>query len=199
MGLFSKPILTSKRRKSLDSFRAHAVKALKELAKTASDKISREIFEGMVYSVESTPIYFYPRKVLKATFLPGTGIPISATMGENVNQIQIIQQGSQQYLIRTNFINLPAEHVFEGEKLSMNGIFTLSHEYAHFPKPLISEFASRHGILHETAEELIADILSAKLAVKLGYPKEHVLEHFAGREIVYGRFPFKKFIENAVK
>lgn len=199
MGLFSKPILTGKRRKSLDSFRQHAVKALKDLAKNAPDSLSREIFEGMIYSVESTPIYFYPRKVLKATFLPGTSIPISATMGENVNQIQIIQQGSHQYLIRTNFINLPAEHVFEGEKLSMNGIFTLSHEYAHFPKPSISEFASKHGILHETAEELIADILSAKLAVKLGYPKEHVLKHFSGREIVYGMFPFRKFIENAVK
>lgn len=199
MGLFEKPILTGKRKKALEGFRKNAISALKDLSKKAKDDVSKAIFDRMVYSVEKTPIYFFPRKVLKATFLPGTNIPVAATMGENVSKFKIFHEGERDFFVRDNYINLPAGHVFSGDNLSMNGIFTLAHEYAHFPKPAIAEFARLHHLSHERAEELVADILSAKLCVKMGFPKEHVLGHFIGREIVYGNFPFWKFIENAVK
>jgi hypothetical protein len=196
---FKKPILTNKRKKALDEFRKNAAKALEELQTQAQDSLSREIYGHMIRNVEHTPIRFFPRKNLREKLFAASGRVFgSVVKGEHVNQIRIYQQGSRVWAVKSDFINLPAEHVFEGNKLTISGIFTLAHEYAHFPKPALLAFASQHRMGYEQAEELLADVLSAKLAVKMGYPRERVLEHFAGREIVYGRIPFRTFILKAV-
>jgi hypothetical protein len=196
---FRKPVLSKKRKKALDEFRKQAVRALEELRGEASDALSKEIYAHMIWNVEHTPIYFYPRRALRERIFSVSGrVLASVVKGEHVNQIRIYQRGSKMFVVKSDFINLPSEHIFEGDSLTMAGIFTLAHEYAHFPKPALSAFAARRGMGLEQAEELLADVLAAKLAVKMGYPKEHVLQHFAGREIVYGRIPFRAFILKAV-
>lgn len=196
---FKKPILSKKRKSALDQFRQHAVSALEELRKEAADNLSREIYASMIGNVERTPIHFYPSRNLRERIFAARGrIFGSVVKGEHVNQIRIFQQGSRVWAVKSDFINLPAEHIFDGDKLTISGIFTLAHEYAHFPKPALQQFAVHNKMDYEQAEELLADVLSAKLAVKMGYPKENVLQQFAGREIVYGRVPFRAFILKAV-
>ena len=199
MFFFKKKILTKERIKAVNDFRKTAVKALKELEKSTKDQASKVVYKRMLRNVQTTPVYFYPRRNMKETvFKAGNRIFSSVVKGEHVNVIKILQKGSQRFLLKSDFINLPAEHMFDGDKMTIEGIFTLSHEYAHFPKPALGRFAKANKITFTQAEELMADTLSAKLAVKMGYPKEFVLGHFYGRELVYGKIPFKRFIWNAV-
>jgi hypothetical protein len=135
---------------------------------------------------------FYPRKVLRAD----RG---SVTMGEHVRGVNVVQEGKNQFFVKTDYINLPADHIFYDDKLTLSGIFTLAHEYGHFPKPLLLRFAARHNLTSEQAEELMADILSAKLSLAMGFPINKVMLHFSGREIVYGGFPFRKYILGALQ
>ncbi|MBU0661864.1 hypothetical protein KKH30_02520 [Candidatus Micrarchaeota archaeon] len=200
MGLFrEKRIITKKRERALDNFRKQAVKALEELRKGAKHRNIKNLYDTMIYNVENTPVVFYPRRNLRS-FVQRVGNKLfgSVTKGENVNRIWVVQKGNNKFIVRDNYINMPAEHVFDGENLTIDGIFTLSHEYAHFDKPHLGVFADSLGIDPHTAEELMADILSAKLAVKMGYPKKRVLGHFTGRGIVYGSFPFEKYISSAI-
>ena len=199
MGFFNKPILSKKRRKALDEFRKHAVTALKELEKAAKDDLSKQIYSSMIHNVEHTPIHFYPKRNLHERIISGGGrIFASVVKGEHVNQIKIYQKGNQMFVVKSDYINLPAGHVFDGDRLTINGIFTLAHEYAHFPKPALVGFAKANKMGYKQAEELMADVLAAKLAVKMGYPKGHVLDHFSGRGIVYGSVPFRAFILKAI-
>ncbi len=200
MSLFSKPVLTKKRRKALDSFLSNAAKALNELKREARTQIVRDMFELMLENVARTPIYFYPSRVLRANYYrKGNRVGVSVTQGENVSYYRVIQIGGLRRVERKSYINLPAGHVFSGDKMTLDGILTLCHEYAHFPKPKLLEFAEKHAMDAGTAEELLADVLSAKLAVKMGFPKREVMAHFAGREIVYGAIPFRDFILRAIQ
>lgn len=198
--IFHKTALSSKRKDALTAFRRDAVEALKFLQKTAKTKLDARLYELMENNVRNTPIMFYPRRILrKKTYRIGPYVSSSVTMGEHVNTIKVMQQGKQVFVIRSHFINLPSEHLFDEDKLTISGLFTLAHEYAHFPKPAIGKFAAENKLSVGQAEELLADMLAAKLAVTLGYSKEHVLHHFAGREIVYGGFPFRKWIQRVCK
>jgi len=199
MAFFRKPILDNERTKALETFRDRASQTLKQLEKKSKSDVEKALYARMRQNVVNTPIYFYPRKSLKEKIMfKGGRVYASVVKGENVNAIKIFQKGSQRFVVKSNYINMPAEHVFDGSKLTVEGIFTLAHEYAHFPKQNLGRFASAKKISYEQAEELFADILSAKLAVEMGYPKENILKHFKGREIVYGSIPFKKLIWNAV-
>ncbi len=199
MAFFNKPILDRERVGALDNFRVSAVKALEDLGKSAKNDLEKALFARMKLNVQCTPIYFYPRETLKEKIFHAHGrVLASVVKGEHVNVIKIFQKGKQRFFVKSNYINMPAEHVFEGSKLSVDGIFTLAHEYAHFPKPSLQKFAKANKISLEQAEELLADTLSAKLAVAMGYPKEKVLMHFHGRQLVYGGIPFKRLIWNAI-
>jgi len=172
---------------------------LDELGRNAKTDLEKALFARMKRNVQHTPIFFYPRKTLKERIFHSRGRTFTSVVkGEHVNVIKIFQKGSKRFAVVDNYINMPAEHVFNAGNLTVAGIFTLAHEYAHFPKPALSKFASANRISGEQAEELLADTLSAKLAVAMGYPKELVLGHFKGRELVYGQIPFKKLIWNAV-
>jgi len=200
MFFFKKPLLSKERKKALDGFREQAVSALAEMEKASKDGLSQELYAGMRRNVENTPIIFYPRKTLKEKIYKFRGRVFgSVVKGEHVNQIRIYQKGRQRFVVQSNYINMPAFHVFEGNRLTVDGIFTLAHEYAHFPKPALGAFARANEMSYEQAEELLADALSAKLAVKLGYPREKVLGRFSGRGLVYGRIPFRKFIQKAAE
>ena len=199
MGFFKKRILTKKRKKALDTFRETALKALEELKRGSKDSLSKQIYVGMIQNVKHTPIKFFPRRSLRETIFSGGGrVFASVVKGEHVNQIKIYQKGNQLFVVKSDYINLPAGHVFDGDRLTINGIFTLAHEYAHFPKPALVGFAKANKMGYKQAEELMADVLAAKLAVKMGYPKGHVLDHFSGRGIVYGSVPFRAFILKAI-
>ncbi len=199
MGFFKKRILSKKRKKAIDEFRKNAVRALEELKRDSKDSLSRQIYSKMIHNVEHTTIKFFPRRSLRETIFGGGGrIFASVVKGEHVNQIKIYQKGNQMFVVKSDFINLPAGHVFNKDRLTIDGIFTLSHEYAHFPKPALVGFAKANAMSYDQAEELFADMLSAKLAVKLGYPKDKILNHFSGRGIVYGRVPFRAFILKAI-
>ncbi len=196
---FKNRVLTKKRKKALDGFRKNAAKALDDLSRETKDRSTQDLYRIMQQNIRETPIVFYPRRSIRETiFRAGGRIFGSVTKGEHVHQIQIVQKGEQRFLVKSHYINLPSEHVFDGDKLSIDGVFTLAHEYGHFEKAAISDFAINNKMSEEQAEELIADILSAKLCVKIGYDREHVLSHFAGRGIVYGRIPFEKYILKAV-
>lgn len=200
MAVFGKRILTKKRKQALDAFRAQAINALEKLKKNAKSELERLLFERMQINIERMPIFFYPSGTLRYSLQRvGNKLGISLVRGENVTLFKIIQIGGRRLVIRENFINLPAEHIFSGEKLSLDGILTLCHEYAHFPKPMLASFAKAIKLRPEQAEELLADMLAAKLAVALGFKKHDVLIHFAGREIVYGRFPYFAYIERAME
>ena len=160
----------------------------------------KELYYEMQENIERTPLFFYDAQNLRSNaYRIGNRIFSSVTKGEHVRQIMVYQKGPVKYIESKNYINLPAEHIFKGEKMSIDGIFTLAHEYGHFPKKHLRVFAEAYSLNSEQAEELLADILSAKLAVKMGYPKEKVLKHYIGRDIVYGTFPFWQFIRDAVK
>jgi len=199
MGIFGSSILTKGRKKALDEFRKNAILVLEKLAKNAKDGTTRELYMHMQRNVLRTPIWFYPSASLTKKIEISHGMVFaSVTKGENVNLIKLIQTPKGSVIVRSNYINLPAEHIFFGDKMSVQGIFTIAHEYAHFPKPKISEFAKGLRISAENAEELLADIMASKLAVALGYPKEGVLALLSGRQLVYGAFPFEKFILKAI-
>lgn len=200
MGFFGpKPILTKKREKALDEFRAHAVAALEELKRSTKDANVRDLYENMIYNIERTPIFFHPlRNLHEMLYRIGNMVFGSVTKGESVERVAVVQKGSQRFFIREHYINLPAEHIFDGDRLDLDGIFTLAHEYAHFGKPLLEEFAASLRISPNVAEELLADTLCAKLAARMGFPKSEVLAHFEGREVVYGSFPFRKYLARAI-
>lgn len=202
MGFWQKPIITRKRKKQLDIFRKAALWALDDLAKKAPNEDVRFLYERMAHNVKNTRIVFHDRKNLKEKIFRFGGriVGKSVTKGEHVNTVTIQQMGDQKFMIKDDYINLPAHHVFDGEKLSIDGIFTLAHEYGHFPKGENAEsFAVAYGLSESQSEELLADLLSAKLAARMGYPKDRILHHFRGREAVYGGYPFKEMIRKAVE
>lgn len=199
MGFFRKPVLDRERARALDDFRAGAAKALEELGKNAKSDLEKSLFARMKTNVQRTPINFYPRKSLKERIFHSHGRTFASVVkGEHVNVIKIYQKGNKRFVISDNYINMPAEHVFDGSRLTIEGIFTLAHEYAHFPKPALGKFAMANSISYGQAEELLADTLGARLAVAMGFPKGLVLTQLQGRELVYGSIPFKKLVWNAV-
>lgn len=198
--LLGHQILNDKRRDAVTAFRKKAIATLEELARESKSEIDKELYYHMIENVKNNPLVFYPRKNIKEEIVNyGPFQSVSVTKGEHVNAYTQITQGSKQYVVKSDYINLPAEHVFHGDKMTVDGVFTIAHEYAHFPKPVLGPFAQRYRLNHEQAEELAADILSAKLAAKLGFSEEQIMPHFYGREIVYGSFPFMAWIKKVVE
>ncbi len=198
--LFGHNILTEKRKKAVTAFRERAISTLEELARESKSEIDKELYYHMIENVRNNPLVFYPRKNIKEEVVNyGPFQSVSVTKGEHVNAYTQITKGAQQYIVKSDYINLPAEHVFHGDRMTVDGVFTIAHEYAHFPKPVLGSFAQRYRLNHEQAEELAADILSAKLAAKLGFSESQIMPHFYGREIVYGSFPFMAWIKKVVE
>ena len=196
----NKKIISNKRKQVLDGFRKQAIKALNELAKKSKDDFEKNLYYAMQDSINGTPIHFYPKTSLRGkVYRAGGKVFSSVTMGENVKQIRVIQYGNRFYLQSKAHINFPSERLFSGDSLTLPGVFTLSHEYAHFPKPGVKEFAFHNNMTLEQAEEFLSDMLAAKLSKQLGFSHAQIVSQLHGREIVYGGIPFKQMIMKALK
>lgn len=192
-------ILSKKRIHEFESLRKNALKALHELSKETKSHNSKAIYSRMADNVKQLPFFFYPSPVLRqSAVIKGNKVFYSRVMGENVTSYKIITKGRQQTILKSNYIKIPAEHVFYGDKLTLDGILTICHEYGHFPKRHLHRFASELGITYDSAEELLADTLAAKVAVKMGHNRHAVLSHFHGRGVVYGFFPYKEYLRRAI-
>lgn len=186
------PILTKERIKMLNEFRKKLIKVLKELIKKEKNPFIRDAFEETLQNVELLPIKFIPSKVLAARYgVVGGTIIGSVVKGQQLNQIIIVQKGMNKYVIRRREIDLPAGHLFKGNKLAWDGVHTLMHEYCHSLRNL-NVLAEKLKLSNEQAEELIADLLSARIALEMNFPKEVILSFYSGRDFVYGGFPFRE-------
>ena len=198
-GLFQERMLSKKRVHSLTEFRKMAVQALGYLINHAKSDYEKGLYILMKQNVHETKLIFHAGHSLSGMAKRvGNSLVYGVTKGEHVNQIQLVQKGKSVFLIRNHYINLPADHIFDGERLSFQGLITLSHEYAHFPKRNLRGFANHFGVDMEQSEELIADMLAARLAKTLGFKEHDIIRHFDGREIVYLGFPLREFIKRAV-
>ncbi len=199
MGFFEKPVLTKKRRGQLDKFRENAVKAIEEMIKEEKNETIRNALDTALSNVENTPLKFYPRRSLRSAIYSTRGRVFGSMLkGLSVNRIAVMQKGPKMFVIRSRHIELPAEHLFEGDRLTLDGVHTLMHEYCHSVRN-VSEFAEKLKLSPEQAEELIADLLSARIAVKMGIERETVYGFYGGRGMVYGGFPFHEMLKRALK
>jgi hypothetical protein len=192
-------ILTKERVKEIEKLRKKAKEALKELIKETKNKEIKEWYKQVLYNIENIPVGFFPRKVLSARIAKiGNRLIGSIIKGQQVSSIQVMQIGKNIVVKGSRWIELPADLVFKGNHITMEGIMTLMHEYSHFPRKT-SGFAKAMGLSHRHAEELIADLVSAKVARKMGLPKEEIKLIGLERVGYYGRFPFKELFEKAIK
>ncbi len=170
--------IKEKRIENLRKTRNVLLETVKEMEKEAKTDIEKRYYKEMVKSIENTPVFFVPGKVLSAR---KTNQGTSAIMGGNVVKVFFEKQKG---LVRQNYIVLPSKHLFEGSKLSKQGLLTLLHEYGH---------------LQGNAGERIADALMLNIGLRLGLPKESVLRHFSGRHEILGQaYPLyiKKILES---
>jgi len=189
-------ILSRERVKALEEFRRKLIEVLEDSIKKEKNAAIRQAYSNALFNAESIPIKFVPAKALSsAVFIAGNRMVTSVVKGQQVNQIILVQKGKNKYLIKRREIDLPAWHLFEGNKLAWNGVHTLMHEYCHGMRELNS-FALKLNLSYEQAEELIADLLSAKIALKMNFPKERILSFYHGRESLYGSFPFWETLKN---
>ncbi len=191
-------ILSKERKKALDKFREKAIHTVKEMIKEEKNPVLKKAFTQTLKNIASLPLEFYPRKYLSARFARSGKMVIGSIIkGQQVSKIIVYEKGLDKRVIIQSKIQLPAEYIFEGNKLSLNGIHTLMHEYCHFPRDVRS-FAQGLNISEEQAEELIADLVSARISVKMGMEKEKVYSFYSGRDAVFYPFPFRRVLEKVL-
>jgi len=161
----------------------------------------RAAYERTLKNIEVVPINFFPKKNLfHSIYKWGKQVFTSEVLGEHRQEISVIRKGNKIIAVQgRRIIDIPAEHFFHENKLSWQGVHTLMHELCHDPMRNNLEFSKQVHLNHEQAEELTADLLSAKIGVKMGMSRERVLGFYHGREGVYGGFPFRESLERAIK
>ncbi len=176
-------LLSSQRRNALNNLQQYVVLAVKELREQAPPNL-KGLYEGLLNSIRNTKIYFYDRQELARQ----GGF---ATMGEHQELMEIRRGGfkGNQITIKRGpeIINIPTHYFFYGDKITASGLITLLHEWGHFKKN-IDPFAIQVGLPRKPAEEFLADILSAKVATKMGFKKEYVMQHYVGRIPLFAPF-----------
>ena len=119
------------------------------------------------------------------------------TQAEHKQDIKIVREGNLVKVIpEREIIEMPLELLFRGDKVTWKGLHTLIHEMSHDPLRDASEL-KKLGLDRTQREEFVTDLLSARIAIKMDYPRENIYELYKGRESVYGRFPFMKALEKA--
>jgi hypothetical protein len=194
-------ILNKERIRNLNFFRKKMQKAIKEMIKLEKNETLKAAYERALINLETVPINFYPKKTLMSTvFRIGKHIISSEILGEHKQNFQVIRKGKEFIVIpEGRVIDLPAEHFFHGNELEWKGVHTLMHEICHDPLRNVFEFSQQIHLNANQTEELIADLMSAKIAIKMGFSREKVLALYHGRESVYGRFPFREMLEKATE
>jgi hypothetical protein len=194
-------ILTKERVRNLNYFREQMKKAVEEMIKRENNPTLKRAYERVLLNLETVPINFYPKKtLLTAIFRIGKHFIASEILGEHKQTVKVIRKGNRFVVVpEGRIIEIPAEHFFYGNKLTWKGVHTLMHEMCHDPLRNVFEFSREIHLTPSQTEELIADLLSARIAIKMGFPREKVLSLYHGREMVYGKFPFRKMLEKATK
>ncbi len=202
MALFEEPILSKERTKELDKFMQGTISTLLQLADESATKREQEIYLRMAKEAAKIKFLFYDKKALKQSVKKvGDKIYGYAIMGERVSQMTLVTQGDKKKILRKDYINMPAEHVFHEDMIATKGALTLWHELAHFGgKSHFRRYIERLGIPYHASEEAAADFLAAKVARRQGFSEDTIKEHSVGRAGVFGRsFPrYWKILEGIV-
>jgi len=148
-------VLNEERKRNLAITRMLILGALDEMI---NDNMNNPRMKSLYISVKQNvlvlPINVRPGNVLEG----GYGY---ATMGENVKRISA--SGAIQ-----SAIFLPEEHLFDGDRISYDGLLTLLHEYSHVTlAPHAQMFANSLGLEGELTDEFFADTVAAKIAKKM--------------------------------
>ncbi|MFH1663759.1 MAG: hypothetical protein ABH986_03035 [archaeon] len=193
--------MSRERVRTLNYFRKKMQAAVQEMIKHENNSVLREAFERALTNLETVPINFYPKDSLSRTvFQIGKHFIASEVLGEHKQNIRLVRQGGLLKVVpEGRLIEIPADHFFHGNIPSWEGMKTLMHEICHDPTRNVFEFSREIHLTPNQAEELIADLMSAKIAVRMGFPREKVLSLYHGREGIYGRFPYRKAIEKATE
>ena len=194
-------VLNRNRVKNLNVFRQKMQWAVKDMIKHEKNPTLKTAYERTLTNLETVPINFYPKDSLSRTvFQIGKHFFTSEVLGEHKQNIRVIRNGNLLKVIpEGRLIEIPANHFFLGNTPTWGGMKTLMHEICHDPARNVFDFSREIQLNPSQTEELIADLMSAKIAIKMGFPREKVLSLYNGREGVYGRFPYRKFLEKAIK
>ena len=186
-------ILTKERKKNFLKFQASAKAAIKDLIKREKHQATKDLYRGLLKSIETTGIYFYDSDVLAAS-------DRGRTLGLSQRSIIYVRRGNKiEFRFGPTTISMPAGHLFYGNHLTLDGIATMIHEWAHYPKR-VSGFARMIGLPSHAAEEFLADVVSAKVALRMGFKPEYVFRHYHGRIplfIIYG-FDYVRMLKKLV-
>ena len=175
--------------------------SVKEMIKHEKNPTLKTAYERALTNLETVPINFYPKDNLSRTvFQIGKQFITSEVLGQHKQGMKVIKEGGLLKVIpEGRLIELPADHFFNGNKPTWDGMKTLIHELCHDPSRNVFEFSKEVHLTPTQTEELIADLMSAKIAIKMGFSREKVLSLYYGREAVYGKFPFRELLEKATK
>ncbi len=138
----------------------------------------RAAWERMRDNIERVVIVVDPGK---ESLAEGLGYRIQ---GEHVVQ-SIIGKGL------VEFIHLPKEFIFAEGRLTLQGMTTLFHEWAHNP---LRFSGVRNGKMREFMEEQLADALAMSLAMKMRFPSRALFEHIVGREPFIGPAAYRSYL-----
>ncbi len=194
-------VLNKERVRSLNYFRGRMKKAVQEMIKIEKNPTLKAAYERALTNLETVPIKFYPKDTLmRAVFKIGKHFVASEVLGQHEQKIRIKREGGIIKVVPDGrLIELPADHFFHGDKLNWKGVHTLMHEICHDPTRNVFDFSREAQLTPNQTEELIADLMSAKIAIKMGFKRESVLGLYHGREAIYGRFPFREYLERATE
>lgn len=182
-------MLTSKRRKNLNSFVEHTGRTLQALMDEAHTAKMRHSFEKVYYALYSYPTVFFPRRHLVARATPrGNHVVYSFTEGQNVRTSWTDSKG---IMHERNMIQLP--NIFGNGKLTFHGAFTFRHEYTHagVDHYLTADIARVSGMPYHKAEEVRADLMPTAMFSREGVSQRVLIENLRGRMGVYGPRHFR--------
>ncbi len=150
-------------------------------------------------------------QVLKNPKLSGAQRAAWETMQRNVGQVAIGVNPSQDALFEgtgykvegehvvqsvvgkglVEYISLPKDFIFRDGRLTLEGMTTLFHEWAHNPLRFgnVQDPQAR-----EFMEEQLADALAVNLAMKMKFPPKAIFEHIVGRLPFIGLGPYRRYL-----
>ncbi len=105
-----------------------------------------------------------------------------ATYGQNKKRVVNIA-GSN---VLQSQIDLPTYHLFDHDKLRIEGVMTAMHEFSHIviPERLKEYIRGRYGRVD--VDEFVADAISSKMDYGFGISKNEIQSHLIGRREVVG-------------
>lgn len=88
-------------------------------------------------------------------------------------------------------IRLPKAFLFQRGRLTLQGITTLFHEWAHNPLRFPG-LGNRQ--VREMVEEQLADALAINLGIKMGFPPRALFRHLVGRMPFIGGMAYRRYL-----